>query len=100
MPYDIQNTQSGLILELTGGVTARHVGDLGKAIASSLTTAAPVIVQTKALEDIDTSVLQLLVSLRKTAPAFTLAGASEAFVNAAERAGLRRELLSALKESA
>ena len=72
MPYEIHNTTEVLILELKGGVTVRHAAELGKCLASSLTSGATVVVRTRELEDIDTSILQLLVSLRKTTPAFVL----------------------------
>jgi anti-anti-sigma regulatory factor len=94
MPYEIQNTIGGLTLELIGSVTVRHAADLGKCLASSLTSGATVTVRTRELEDVDTSILQLLVSLRKTTTAFVLEDPSEAFVNAAERCALRRDLLS------
>jgi ABC-type transporter Mla MlaB component len=97
MPYEIQRTEDGLILELRGGVTVRHAAELGKCVASSLTSGAAVSVRTRELEDVDTSILQLLVSLRKTAAAFVLEDPSEAFVNAVERCALRRELLAGWK---
>jgi anti-anti-sigma regulatory factor len=99
MPYEIQNTTEGLILELTGGVTIRHAAELGKCLASSLTSGATVMVRTQELEDIDTSILQMLVSLRKTTPAFVLENPSGAFVNAVERCALRSELLAESKDA-
>lgn len=99
MPYEIQNTEQGLILELKGGVTVRHAGELGKLLASRLNSGTTVVVRTQELEDIDTSVLQMLVSLRKTAAAFVLEDPSEAFVNAVDRSALRREVLAGATES-
>ncbi len=94
MPYRIQSATEGSILELSGDVTIRHATELGKCLASSLTSGATVIVRTKELEDIDTSILQMLVSLRRTTPAFVLEDPSEAFVNAVDRCALRSELLA------
>jgi anti-anti-sigma regulatory factor len=93
MPYEIQNTKGGLTLALRGGVTVRDAAELGKRLASSLASGDSVVVQAHELEDIDTSILQMLVSLRKTAAAFILENPSEAFVNAMDRCALRRELL-------
>jgi hypothetical protein len=50
-------------------------------------------VDTGSLEDIDTCILQLLCSLRKTVPAFSFDNPSEVFIGAVDRCGLRRELL-------
>ncbi len=98
MPYEIQNSPQGLILELRGGVTVRHAAELGKCLASTLTSGATVVVRTQELEDIDTSILQMLVSLRKTTPAFFLEHPSEVFVNAVDRCALRGELLAESKD--
>jgi anti-anti-sigma regulatory factor len=94
MPFEIQTTEAGLLLELTGAVTARYAGELGKCLASSLETGKTVTVKAGKLDDIDTSILQLLVSLRKTAAGFVLQEFSEAFGSAMDRCALRRELLS------
>ena len=59
----------------------------------------PVAVDTGGLEDIDTCILQLLCSLRKTVPALSFDNPSEAFVSAVDRCGLRRELLGARERS-
>jgi hypothetical protein len=98
MAYEIHNTCHGLILELKAGVTARHAAELGKSLASSLASGASVTVRTKDLEDIDTSVLQMLVSLRKTASMFLVEDPSDVFVSAVDRSALRRELLAGSKE--
>jgi len=97
MPYEIQNTTQGLILELTGGVTVRHAAELGKCLASSLTSGVTVVVRTRELEDIDTSILQMLVSLRRTTASFVVEDPSEAFVNLVDRCALRGELLAESK---
>jgi anti-anti-sigma regulatory factor len=94
MPYDIQNTTEGLILRFSGSVTIRNAAELSKDLASSLTSGVTVVVRTQELEDVDTSILQLLVSLRRTSPAFVLDNPSEGFVNAVDRCALRGELLA------
>jgi anti-anti-sigma regulatory factor len=98
MPYEIQNTTEGLILGLSGGVTIRHAAELSKCLASSMTSGVTVVVRTQELEDIDTSILQMLVSLRRTTPAFILENPSEGFVNAVDRCALRGELLAESKD--
>lgn len=98
MPFAIQTTQDGLLLELAGSVTVRHARELGRCLASSLASGTAVTVRARDLDDIDTSILQLLVSLRKTSAAFVLQEFSEAFVNAVDRCALRRELLAGSKE--
>jgi ABC-type transporter Mla MlaB component len=98
MAYEIHNTHHGLILELKGGVTARHAGELGKCLSSSLTSGASVTIRTEGLEDIDSSVLQMLVSLRKSVAMFSVDDPSEVFIGAVDRSALRRELLAGSKE--
>jgi anti-anti-sigma regulatory factor len=63
------------------------------ALAKALENQAPVLVDTQNLEDIDTCILQLLCSVQKIATALSFDNPSEAFVNAIERCGLRRELI-------
>lgn len=100
MPFAIQTNEDGLLLELTGGVTVRHAQELGKGLASSLVSGTRVKVLARDLEDIDTSILQMLVSLRKTAGTFVLLELSDAFISAVDRCALRRELLAGWRELA
>jgi anti-anti-sigma regulatory factor len=93
MPFAIETSDKGLCLKLTGAVTIRDAQQLGKELAESLPSGAAVVVAASALEDVDTSILQLLVSLRKTASAFDLQEPSAAFLTAVDRSALRRELL-------
>jgi ABC-type transporter Mla MlaB component len=99
MPYHIEKTGRGITLDLKGGVTVRHAAELGKCVASSLTSGAEVIVQTQELVDIDTSILQMLLSLRKTAGSFVLDDPSQGFLDAMDRCALRREFLGAGKDA-
>ena len=59
---------------------------------------AAVRVELGELENIDTCMLQLLCSLRATATAARFENPPEAFVNAVERCGLRREFLKVKEE--
>ena len=95
MPFSIASTQGRQILKLEGAVTIRHAQDLAAKLGESLEDGTPVGVDTGGLEDIDTCILQLLCSLRKTVPALSFDNPSEAFIGAVDRCGLRRELLSA-----
>ena len=68
MPFSIANKQGRQILKLEGAVTIRHAQDLAAKLAEGLEDGTPVGVDTGGLEDIDTCILQLLCSLRKTGP--------------------------------
>jgi ABC-type transporter Mla MlaB component len=98
MPFVIGITEEGLLLQLSGSVTVRNAQELGKSLAESLASGATATVQAAAVDDIDTSALQILVSLRKTAAAFTVQEPSEPFVNAVDRCALRREVLGGPRE--
>jgi len=96
MPFSIAGAQGRLILKLEGAVTIRHAQDLAGALVAGFEEGAPVAaVDTVALEDIDTCVLQILYSLRKTLPAVAFDNPSAVFLAALDRCGLRRELLGA-----
>ena len=95
MPHSISAGPGGQILKLEGAVTIRHAQDLAATLLKGLEDSARVEVDTRGLEDIDTCILQLLCSLRKTAGAVSFDAPSEAFLAAVERCGLRRDLLGA-----
>src|SRR5579883_1830760 len=100
MPFTIETAEQNIALELAGGVTARDVAELATQLRSRLTASATVVVRTRELEDIDTSLLQLLVSLRKTVNSLVVEDASDVFTSAVDRCSLRRELLPSAKEVA
>ena len=99
MPFSIANTPSGLFLKLEGTVTIRHALDLAAALRDGMDAGLPVEVDTTSLDDADTSILQLLFSLRQTVAAFCFPDPSDAFIAAVDRCGLRRELFSALESA-
>ena len=97
MPFSVANKQGRQVLRLEGAVTIRHAQDLAARLGD-LEDGTSVGVDTGNLEDIDTCILQLLCSLRKTVPALSFDSPSDAFIAAVDRCGLRRELLSAREE--
>jgi anti-anti-sigma regulatory factor len=94
VPFSIAKTQAGQVLKLEGAVTIRHALDFAAKLGD-LQDGTPVGVDTGGLEDIDTCILQLLCSLRRTVPALCFDNPSDAFTAAVDRCGLRRELLNA-----
>jgi anti-anti-sigma regulatory factor len=94
MPFSITSTLERLVLKLEGTVTIRHALDLAAALRERLEGGLPLQVNTRALDDADTCILQLLFSLRQTVPTLCFDDPSEAFVAAVDRCGLRRQLLS------
>ena len=95
MPFSVTSTQGRQVLKLEGSVTIRHAQDLAARLGEGLEYGTSAGVDTAALEDIDTCILQLLCSLRKTAPSLSFDDPSDAFTRAVDRCGLRRELLGA-----
>jgi anti-anti-sigma regulatory factor len=94
MPFSIDNEQGRSVLNLEGPVTIQQAHDLAAEFEKLIEDGAPIHVGTKGLKDIDTCILQLLYSLRKTAAEFSIDNPSELFIAAVDRCGLRRELLS------
>jgi|ERR1035438_893234 anti-anti-sigma regulatory factor len=95
MPFSIAGTQGRQTLKLEGSLTIRHAQDLATRLGEGLEDGTPLGVDTGGLEDIDTCILQLLCSLRKTIPALVFDNPSDVFIGAVDRCGLRRELFSA-----
>jgi len=94
MAFGIASTADRQILTLEGAVIIRDAHDLAATIGEGLEDGKPMDVDTQDLEDIDTSILQLLYSLRKSVPVLTFDNPSDAFIRAVDRCGLRREMLS------
>jgi hypothetical protein len=94
MPYSIATRQGRQILTLEGAVTIGQAQDLAAKLREDVEDGVPIEVETQGLQDIDTCVVQLLCSLRKTVPSLSFDNPSEAFTGAVERCGLRRELLT------
>jgi anti-anti-sigma regulatory factor len=99
LPFSITSAQGGFTLKVDGAVTIRHAQDLAAKLAECVGDGTSFGVDTRDLEDIDTCILQLFCSLRKTAPALCFEDPSEAFLAALDRCGLRRELLGAREAS-
>jgi anti-anti-sigma regulatory factor len=95
MPFSITGTPSGVVLRMEGALTIRNAQALAASLAERPDDGTPMAVDTSALEDIDTCVLQLLCSLRKTVREISFDDPSDAFMAAVDRCGLRRELLVA-----
>jgi anti-anti-sigma regulatory factor len=99
MPITVHKTKDELTVELEGEVTIRHAQDVAAKLSEALDGGvSAVTVGTAGLRVVDTSILQLLCSLRKTVPVLSFENPSAEFVAAVDRRGLRRELLSGIRE--
>jgi anti-anti-sigma regulatory factor len=99
VPFSITTPDGGLALKIEGAVTVRDAQELAARLSESLNDGLPAAVDTSALQDVDTCILQLLCSLRKTLPALAFENPSEPFTRAVDRCGLRRELLGGREDS-
>jgi anti-anti-sigma regulatory factor len=81
------------ILTLEGAVTIGNARKLATLLDETLEDGAPLEVESARLEDIDTCILQLLCSLKKSVPELTFADPSEVFLSVLEASQLRRALL-------
>jgi anti-anti-sigma regulatory factor len=95
MPFSIVDQAGRLILKVEGAITIRHAQECATTLADDFEDAMPAGIDTAGLTDIDTCILQLLYSLRRSFPALQFENPSEVFVSAVDRCGMRRELLSA-----
>lgn len=94
MPFAMEIDQGRQTLKLEGAVTIRNAEDLVAQAGGVLEQEQELWIETSALEDIDTSILQVLLALRKSTASLHIEAPSSAFVAAVERCGLRRELLN------
>jgi anti-anti-sigma regulatory factor len=94
MPFSIVSKEGRQILVLGGVVTIEHAQEFAAWLGEDVEGGLPVGVDTDGLTDIDTCILQLLCSLRKTLPELSFDNPSEFFLGAVDRCGMRRELLS------
>jgi anti-anti-sigma regulatory factor len=94
MPFSLVSEAGGRMLKLEGVITIRHAQEFADKLADDAEEGLPVGVNTQDLTDIDTCILQLLYSLRRTNPALHFDNPSRIFMDAVDRCGLRRELLS------
>ena len=99
MPFSISTIRGRQVLKLEGAVTVRHALELAAGLERVLPDGTRMGVDTAELDDIDTCILQLLCSLRKTALSLSFEEPSQVFIGAVERCGLRRELLGAREDS-
>jgi ABC-type transporter Mla MlaB component len=93
MPFSIQHHAHGTSLELEGELTIRDAMALAASVAQ-IPAGDGIRVLTARLHDADTSVLQILCSLRHTNQDVSFGSVSAGFAAAVDRCGLRRELLS------
>lgn len=100
MPIRIQKTGKELTVEFEGAVTIRHAQDVASELGEYIESVVSVTVCTAGLQDVDTSILQLLCSLRKSVPGLSFETPSAEFIAAVDRSGLRRELLGSMREGA
>jgi len=98
MPVMIHKTEGALKIELEGAITVRHAQEVAAQLGQALDGGISVTVGTAALRDVDTSILQLLCSLRRTVAALSFKDPSAEFIAAVDRCGLRRELLGGARE--
>jgi anti-anti-sigma regulatory factor len=92
MPFSMVEKEGRQILKIEGAVTIRDARELAGKLSEGLVEGAPLEVDTAALQDVDTCILQLLLSLRRTVPALSFRDPSDAFLGAVDRCGMRREL--------
>jgi anti-anti-sigma regulatory factor len=95
MPFTVTSQEGKHVLTLTGAVTIQDAQELAGVVAECVDDGNPVAVETEGLEVIDTCILQLLCSLRKSVAELSFENPSEAFLGALERRQLRRVLLGA-----
>ncbi len=97
MPFSLETVEATQVLKLEGAVTIRYAEALAALLSDIPDDCSALEVDTLGLEDIDTCILQVLCSLRKTVSVVSFHKSSEIFCTAVSRCGLGRELTARLE---
>jgi anti-anti-sigma regulatory factor len=92
MPHEIQTEAGRVTIALSGDVTIGEAHSIAECVSAAIVDADSVELRAGGVREIDTCVLQLLVSLRNTVSEFHIAVASDELRGMVERCGLTREL--------
>jgi anti-anti-sigma regulatory factor len=93
MAFEIRDDGMEVTLELAGAVTIRQAADLAHQMGAVLAGGGRTVrIDCRAVEDVDAAILQLLVSVSRSAASCELAEPSEAFLDRAGRCAMRLEL--------
>lgn len=93
-PFSIVHSPDGIVLRLEGAVDIRSARDLAASLNECREACARVVVDTASLTEVDTPILQLLCSLRKSVRELTFSDPSDAFLGMLDRRGMRRALFA------
>ncbi len=95
MPFSVTQEAGRQVLKLEGAITIRDAQEFAARLTQDTDDTAHWAVDTEGLTDIDTCILQLLYSWRKSVAALHFENPSQVFTSAVDRCALRREFLNA-----
>ena len=98
MSFRVHSSEDRVIVELEGGTSVQHAAELHRELLAAGAPSRPVRVKAQTCGDIDITIVQLLAALETSCPELKIEQASDEFLAALDRAGMRRHLRSALRE--
>jgi anti-anti-sigma regulatory factor len=88
MAFELKTTASGVVLILEGDLGIRHAGLLWDALQPVLAGGGEVCIQAQELEEMDTSIIQILCRASNSAARLEIGGISDGFQSSLRRRGL------------
>ena len=99
MSFQIQQRENENVLVLSEELGVAQAAELHAALLPIALVAKPITVEAQAVTGIHTSILQMLISLKHSAPRLNLRSASPAFASAVQRLGLGAQIPPVSNES-
>ena len=90
MPFDIQTVAGGVKLILAGRLGVQQARPLWDALQSAMSARQSIRLQAEELEEMDTSIIQILCRLSSPPGRLQIGGTSDAFLAALKRRGLEK----------
>jgi ABC-type transporter Mla MlaB component len=95
MPFELQTAADGVKLTLTGRLGVRQARELWDAVQPAVAAGQRIRVQAEELEEMDTSIIQILCRLSRQTGRLQVGGTSDGFLVSLQRRGLEKFFVQA-----
>jgi ABC-type transporter Mla MlaB component len=95
MPFELQTAADGVKLTLTGRLGVRQAKELWDAVQPVVAAGQRIRVQAEELEEMDTSIIQILCRLSSQTGRLQIGGTSDGFLVSLQRRGLEKFFVQA-----
>jgi ABC-type transporter Mla MlaB component len=95
MPFELQTAADGVKLTLTGRLGVRQARELWDAVQPAVAAGHRIRMQAEELEEMDTSIIQILCRLGSQTGRLQIGGTSDGFLVSLQRRGLEKFFVQA-----